>query len=658
VRVAGFPRTIGRAALVLIALFDGGSLVLGLHHPSIATLAAALLGPLFVVVPVVGAYVAARRPGNPLGWIFLVAGLALAIWCFAGAYGYLAFTEHEALPAAGLFAWLESWLWTWSVPLIAGFGILLFPDGHLPTRPARVVAGLSGLMLTLLTFGLACKPQYFDWSRPNPGAAPWGLDAVADAVYGPALALMFPVSTLTALTLLGRTRRAHGDERSLLRLALFPAVGIAISYLGCGIVSASGGNTIYVFAFECVAVIALAAGAAIGVVRYGLFDLRVVVNRAAVYAALTVAVVALYLAVSAAGGLVVSDRPSEIAAGALVALAALPLRDRLQHWANRLLYGDRDDPYAALSRLSSRLDAVAEATELLPTVVRTVSESLHLPYVAVELRGELAAVHGRPGRGAPHALPLTLQGERIGSLLCETRAPGEQFAAADRRLLGELAHHVALAAREVLLTRDLVRSREQLVVAREEERRRVRRDLHDGLGPSLAGIALGIDAVRRSLRDDPEQADRELGQLRAAAQESVVEIRRIAHDLRAPALDQLGLLGALRAQVERFGSRLEAPDDLPTLSAAVETAAYRIALEALANAHRHANAGDCRVRLSVGNGLRIEIEDDGIGLAEPFEAGVGLSSIRERADELGGSVLVERLVPNGTRVLAILPLGV
>jgi signal transduction histidine kinase len=209
----------------------------------------------------------------------------------------------------------------------------------------------------------------------------------------------------------------------------------------------------------------------------------------------------------------------------------------------------------------------------------------------------------------------------------------------------------------VLLTRDLVRSREQLVVAREEERRRVRRDLHDGLGPSLAGIALGIDAARRSLRDDPEQADRELVELRTAAQQSVVEIRRIAHDLRSPALDQLGLLGALRAQVERFGGRLEAPDALPILSAAVETAAYRIALEALANAHRHADAAECRVRLSIGDGLRVEIEDDGIGFGEGLEPGVGLSSIRARADELGGSLLVERLVPRGTRILAILPLG-
>jgi two-component system, NarL family, sensor kinase len=412
-----------------------------------------------------------------------------------------------------------------------------------------------------------------------------------------------------------------------------------------------------VFAFECVAVIALAAGAAIGVVRYGLYDLRVVVNRASVYAALTLIVIALYLGISAAVGLLASDRSSAIAAGALVALAALPLRDRLQQGANRLLYGDRDDPYAAISRLSSRLDAVAETTELLPTVVRTVGESLHLPYVAVELRSEMTAVYGRPGVGVAHSLPLTFQGERIGALQCETRAPGEQFAPGERRLLGELAHHVALAAREVLLTRDLARSREQLVVAREEERRRVRRDLHDGLGPSLAGIALGIDAARRSLRDDPEQADRDLAELRAAAQESVVEIRRIAHDLRSPALDQLGLIGALRAQVERFGSRMEAPDELPLLSAAVETAAYRIALEALANAHRHADAAECRVRLSIADGLRVEVQDDGVGIAEPLEAGLGLTSIRERADELGGSLLVEPLLPRGTRVLAILPLG-
>ncbi len=656
-RVSESHQVIARASLTVIALLDVGAVLLAVHTPALATIAAAVLGPAFAVVPAVGAYVGARRPRNPVGWIFLAAGVALAAWGFAASYAYLALTRGESLPAAGLVAWLESWLWVWSVPLIAGFGVLLFPDGRLSSRRFRGAAALACLMLASLTLGLAFKPEYFDWPRANPGAAPWGLAAVADVIYGPALLLMFPVAALGALSLVGRMRRAEGEERQMLRLASVPATIVALSYIGCIAFAASGGNTIFVFGFECIGVVAMAVATAIGVIRYGLFDLRFGINRAAVYGALTVLVVLLYLALSAASSHLVSGDASAIAVGAVVALAALPLRDVLQRSVNRLLYGDRDDPYVAISRLSSRLDAVAAATDMLPTVVRTVGECLHLPYVAVELHGELAAQHGRPGLGVEHEVVLSLQGERLGRLVCESRAPGEQFGAGDLRLLGELSHHVAVAAREVLLTRDLVRSREQLVVAREEERQRVRRDLHDGLGPSLAGIALGIDAARRSLRFDPERADRELGELRLAAQQSVVEIRRIAHDLRAPALDQLGLVGALRAQVERFGGTMDAPPELPALSAAVEVAAYRIALEALTNAARHADAGECRVRLSIGDGLRVEVEDDGIGVPENYDAGIGITSIRERALELGGSLVVERLQPVGTRVLAILPLG-
>jgi two-component system NarL family sensor kinase len=656
-RVTRLPQAIGRASLAVIALFDLGSLLLALHAPTLASISAAVLGPIFIVVPAVGAYVGARRPSNAVPWIFLAAGVALAIWAFSASYAYAVLTRGESLPAGGLFAWLESWLWAWSVPLIAGFGVLLFPDGHLPGRRWRWVFALACAMLAFITFGLAFASDYFDWSQSNPLALPWGLSSVASSLSGAGLFLMFPVSALTAWSLLGRMRRSEGEARRVLQSATVVAAVIAGSYLGCVAVAAAGGNTLKVFAFECVGVAGLAVATAVGVIRHGLFDLRIALNRTAVYGALTVLVLGLYLGVSASAGLVASGTASAVAAGLAVALAALPLRDVLQRWVNQLLYGDRDDPYAAISRLATRLDAVAETTETLPTVVQTVGECLRLPYVAVELRGEPAATYGRPGVGVTHELPLRFQGEELGTLVCETRGPGEAFAAADLRLLNELSHHVAVAGREVLLTIDLLRSREQLILAREEERRRVRRDLHDGLGPSLAGIALGIDSARRALRHDPELADRELAELRRATQDSVVEIRRIAHDLRPPALDQLGLVGALRAQVQRLGGSIDAPDDLPELSAATEVAAYRITLEALANATRHAHARDCHVRVSIDEGLRLEVEDDGVGLPDEFERGIGMESIRERAHELGGSLVVERRLPSGTRVLAILPLG-
>ena len=206
-------------------------------------------------------------------------------------------------------------------------------------------------------------------------------------------------------------------------------------------------------------------------------------------------------------------------------------------------------------------------------------------------------------------------------------------------------------------------ARERLVAAREEERRRLRRDLHDGLGPALAGAALKVEAAENLLQIDAEAASRLLGDARAEIQDAVADVRRLVYALRPPALDELGLVGALREQAERLevGERVrvevDAPGRLDGLPAAVEVAAYRIALEAMTNVARHADAQACRVRISVNGVLELEITDDGHGLPSDYRTGVGISSMRERAEELGGTCGIERLDGHGTRVRARLPLG-
>ena len=262
-----------------------------------------------------------------------------------------------------------------------------------------------------------------------------------------------------------------------------------------------------------------------------------------------------------------------------------------------------------------------------------------------------------------------------------TRAPGEGFSGADRRLLEDLARQAEVAVHAVRLTADLQRSRERLVTTREEERRRLRRDLHDGLGPTLASFALKVDAARKLVSRKPEDAKMLLSRLKEQTQDTVTDVRRLVYGLRPPALDDLGLVAAIRQQAESQGFvayedfsgaagdgvsgesglvfSLEAPGDMPTLPAAVEVAAYRIAQEAITNVARHAHAKTCRVRLSVDRGsgvLEVEITDDGAGVPEVRVAGVGLSSMRERAEELGGTLAVEPKPEGGTRVLARLPL--
>jgi signal transduction histidine kinase len=251
----------------------------------------------------------------------------------------------------------------------------------------------------------------------------------------------------------------------------------------------------------------------------------------------------------------------------------------------------------------------------------------------------------------------------MGELVLGQRGPGESFSAADRRLLDDLARQAGAAVHVAEQTAELRRSRERLVTAREEERRRLRRDLHDGLGPTLAALTLKLDTARNLLGSDP-RADALLEDLSVRMQAAVGDIRRLVYALRPPALDELGLVGALRQAADAYdvpgqdGLRVDIPAAaLPGLPAAVEVAAYRIALEALTNAVRHARATACSITLVVdGQQLRIEVADDGVGLPDNMRAGVGLTSMRERAEELGGTWSITSRASGGMLVSAHLPL--
>jgi signal transduction histidine kinase len=345
------------------------------------------------------------------------------------------------------------------------------------------------------------------------------------------------------------------------------------------------------------------------------------------------------------------------------------------------MYGDRDEPWRALHRLGSRLEWAADPDRALPAIADSVADALRLPYVAVEVvnevgRVEVAAEHGEPVRETA-TVPLVHGGEPVGRLVLGVRRGERGFRADELALLGDLGRHAGAAVHAQRLRRDLARSRERLVAAREEERRRLRRDLHDGLGPSLAAIGLRADTAAAVLDDDPDAARAQLEALADETRAALADIRRLVEGLRPPALDELGLLGAIGRQAERLDGGAGAagstdghaarpgiaiavdgaPTPLPELPAAVEVAAYRIAVEAMTNAVRHAGARACRVRLDAGAQLTIEVTDDGAGVPDAPRAGTGLESMRERAAELGGELSVEARPGGGTRVVARLPLG-
>ncbi|MBX3635061.1 MAG: hypothetical protein KF683_06695, partial [Rubrivivax sp.] len=431
----------------------------------------------------------------------------------------------------------------------------------------------------------------------------------------------------------------------------------------------------------------------IAVWRYRLWDIDAIINRTLVYGSLTAIVVGIYMLVVGALGLLLHVRGSlfiSLLGTGLVALLLQPLRERLQRAVNRLMYGERDDPYAVLSRLAQRLEATLETDNLLETIAETVAQALRLPYVAIALNegGHFKTVaEHRAGQGAERraivaeagalTLPLVHQAEVIGQLIVAPRTPGEGFSPADQRLLADIAHQAGVAAQAARLAADLQRSRERLVTSREEERRRLRRDLHDGLGPTLASHSFQLEEALELLAGDtasgaapdPVAATALLRDLKTQTQAMVADIRRLIYQLRPPALDELGLLGALQIQAAKLAGANQTlriavaatPAVLLPLPAAVEVAAYHIVLEALTNVTRHARAHTCHVYLAVSAGqpktLEITIIDDGLGLPSQLQAGVGLISMRERAEELGGACLVEAGATGGTRVRARLPLS-
>jgi signal transduction histidine kinase len=412
---------------------------------------------------------------------------------------------------------------------------------------------------------------------------------------------------------------------------------------------------------------------ALAILQHRLWDIDLVIRRTLVYGALTASVVGLYVLVVGGLGAVFQSSGNlaiSLLATGLIAVLFQPLRERLQRGVNHLLYGQRDEPYRVLSRLMQRLEGTLAPEAVLPSIIQTVQEALKLPYAAIALRQAdtlaLAAASGEPSAEVLR-LPLVYQHESVGELRLGPRGPGEAWSPADRQLLGDLARQAGVAAHAVRLAAELQHSRERLVSAREEERRRLRRDLHDELAPTLAALALTAATARDRTTNDPT-ATALLEDLYVGLRSAVGDIRRLVYELRPPALDELGLVAAMRERAAAYnGSRqaeldglqvtVVAPECLPPLPAAVEVAAYRIVQEALMNVARHAQAHTCTIRLALADGLQVEVSDDGVGLPETYRAGVGLASMRERALELGGRFRIERRNGVGTLLQAWLPLS-
>lgn len=596
-------------------------------------------------------------------------------------YSELAFMNGP-LPGALFARWLTIWIWIPNVLLPVTFPLLLFPDGKLLSTRWRPIAWAAGFGLFSVIVSLAFHPGPLESIGLNV-SNPYGIPD-SEGVISVLLTIATPLILVgvfgSIASIIVRYRRAIGMERAQLKLMVVAGVVVIVGNILGGIPWwLWGDNPVtrelsIVITDITVVIIVVATGVAI--LRYRLWDIHIFVNRTLVYGSLTALVIGLYVVIVGSLGTLLQTGGNLLVSlfgTGIIAVSFQPLRERLQRGVNRLMYGERDDPYAVLGRLSEQLEVVATAQSVLPTIVETVADAFKLPYAAIALKeGEQFAIAAEYMRspalanstdGDPEILPLVYQLETIGQMILVRRAPGEPFSNADRRLLATIARQAGIAAYNVRLTLDLQRSRERLVTTREEERRRLRRDLHDGLGPVLASMSFKLDAVHNLADRDANAVKKMAVELKTQMQDALGDIRRIAYNLRPPALDELGLVGALKAhiashnQVQGLEITLEAPESPPPLPAAIEVAAYRIALEAMTNVSRHAAARHCCVRLSMPGDLCLEVIDDGRGLPMTVRAGVGLTSMRERAEELGGTCITETLPTGGTGIIARLPMS-
>ncbi len=643
---------------------------------------------LFLPFATVGALVASRRRENAVGWILLAVGVIAVIQVFGAQWATFS-VLHPGLPAGPALAWLQVWLW---VPLLGALGIflfLLFPTGHPPTAGWRAVAWLGAVAIAVFSAGIALAPgamQNVPASFHNPFAASTRLDGVLTAVG----AVLYVASFVLALaSLILRFRRSRGDEREQIKWLLVGGTVLLLGLLSNFPIAATSGGTGGTGKYALAPVLVMIGAAAIpvacgfAVLKYRLYDIDLVISRAVAYGALAAFFTAVYVAIVVGVGALVSSRANTaltVAAAAVIAVAFQPARERARRFANRLVYGDRATPYEVLSSLSDRLGGAYSLEEVLPRIARSVSEGTGARRVTVWLRSvqdlEPAAawppspspppvplVSGEmlPDLGpAQHAFAVRHQDELLGAIVVHS-SPAEPLTPDAGRLIADMASQAGLVLRNVQLLADLQASRHRLVLAQDEERRRLERDIHDGAQQQLVALNVKLGLLHGLIRRDPSAAEELAAQLRSESTHALEDLRDLARGIYPPLLADQGLRAALLAQVKKgsLDVRIDA-DGIGRYPPEAEAAVYFCSLEALQNVAKYSGVQSASVRVSASDGdLEFTIQDEGHGFdAATTPLGAGMRNMADRLAALGGKLLVESIPGRGTTVAGRVPVEV
>jgi signal transduction histidine kinase len=588
-----------------------------------------------------GLLIARAKPENPIGWLFLIWGIAPLLT--AAATPLMIYGADHGWPqfAMRLLVTIFMFSWPWGVYCCLPLILQLFPTGKPLSRGWAV--------LCWLTVAIALLGNMFVGPTPEYGAssflvAPWW--AVTERIAGTGSTVIMLASV--ASLIVRYVRGSRTIRQQVLWLAAAVLVVILIN-VPIWFAIPTGRYVLLLLSFPLIP-----AAVTIAVLRHGLYDARIVLSRVVVYGVLTAGVIAVYIGLVAVLERVVRGVGAPVVAALAIALAFNPVRVRLQRLVDRAVYGTRRDPVAAVSAVGQQL-----AGDDLGGVADSLRDTLRLSYVAIERHsGDIVESGERPATTRTQA--LIYDGEPIGNLIVGPRPGERQLSRSDQNVIDVMAAPLAIVLHAQALTEELKASRERVIEVAEEERTRLRRELHDSLGPLLTGAAFKADGIALAAHHRPEKAESLATELADQLRQSVEAVRQLAYGLRPAALDEFGLVGALREEGRRFSPIkviIDAPESLPALPSSVEVAAYRIAAEALTNVVRHSDAKLASVRLITNDGtLEMIITDNGTATA-PWSPGLGLASIKSRASEVGGACEAGP-TSDGGRVVATLPLRV
>lgn len=603
------------------------------------------MAALTAAIPVaVGVLVLRAQRG--IGWLLIADGLSF--WLILGGP---ALSGRSGLVADQLDSGVWVFLFVW-VALIA----YLLPNGRPASQQWRRWLRITLPGIAIFVIGSAGDSQGFrDAHHGAEPPLPWLPQSVSGLLgaIGLLATVLFIVGAAFAVR--WRLSRAGVDDRIRLLWLVWGALSVPLGLLGAW-ASHFGlhDDALATDLALSLAAVGMPVTIGVAVLRHRLFDIQLVLSRTLIYATLTLVLAGAYVVLLWTADRVFGDRTiGGAAAVVVVAVVAAPLYNVLRRRIEQWVYGYRSDPAQALRRLGASVDSV-DPLHLVDAISASVADALKVDDVWIEQSPAVGDPDPRSIR-----VPLVHDAEHFGNLVLRIPS-GRRLTGRDLALLEDLARQAAVTVRAAGLARELQISRSRIVAAREEERKRLRRDLHDGLGPALAAIGLKVNAARS--RTDDQERNQILAEIGGETKAAVAEVRRLVDDLRPPAVDEVGLVGALRQRAAGLsGDSLRfsvVGPEQPLLPAAVEVAAFRIASEAMANVARHAGAHRCTVSIGIGDCLDLIVADDGVGGARPTPTGVGWASMTERAAEVGGSCTITDRPEGGLMVHAVMPLSI